>query len=192
MVGGKSPASEREDGLAADLAAEADDAWRNIGIARHHAYMVYDVAQSDTGRQAKDRRRIARKDLERLWKALTSLDDETWYAITRAEHELGFSFDQRALLNLVKKATEIATAPPGAARLVPFHAAARYLLQHYRVVHGKPTYSVHELSGARGKRYSAAVEFLNKEFQLLAKDKMDRREPAITIIKTWLKSRGHS
>lgn len=77
---------------------------------------------------------------------------------------------------------------PGANSMVKFHEAANYLLQHFAMVRERPTASDFEKAGGGGRRYSAAVEFLNEEFQRLAHDKTDRRQSAVTIIKAWLKS----
>lgn len=77
---------------------------------------------------------------------------------------------------------------PGGNSMIKFHKAASYLLQHFAAVHERPTASVFEKAGGTGVQYSAAVEFLNDEFQRLARDKIDRRQSAVTIIKAWLKS----
>lgn len=167
----------------------AREAWQNLDIARNHAKMAFDTARHENGEQAKRERKNARRDLKRLKKALLNLCDEAFYALEVAETNTEIQFKQNELLALIEAAEKISTGDRGNNQLAPYHAAADYLLEHYRVTSGEPTATQNDSRKHDEIVTSKAIQFLDKEFKRLGDPYVDYRQRARTIINKWRRSR---
>ncbi len=156
--------------------------------ARYYARMSFKLFDEITNEEAKAERNRIRKELKNLREAIYSISDEAFIDLIHAENVGDFAETQKQMLKQIDAVIRQNLNGPGGNSMIKFHKAASYLLEHFYLVRERPTASVFEKAGGAGLQYSAAVEFLNAEFQRLAHDKIDRRQSAVTIIKAWLKS----
>lgn len=160
--------------------------------ARHYALTAFQLFDELTDEKAKDERKRIRQELKNLRNAIHSISDEAFIDLIHAENVGDFAETHQLMLKQIDAAIQKNSRTAGNSQTLKLHRAAGYLLEHFRRVHGSPTASVFEGAGGDGVRFSPAIEFLNNEFQRLAGDTEDRRQLAITTIRSWLKSRPKS
>jgi hypothetical protein len=162
--------------------------FNDLNEVRYYADQAFRHFGASNDKAAKKEREKIRKELKHLRDAIYSISDETFAELIHTEGVGDFSKACNLILKQIDAAVQKNLLGPGGNSMVKFHKAASYLLQHFDVINGKPTASEFEKAGGSGRQYSAAVEFLNDEFQRLARDNIDRRQSSVTIIKAWLKS----
>jgi hypothetical protein len=169
--------------------------FKDLGFARTHARMFYDVTienlldsgSSIQGSPDKFRSRDQqRARLQNVSKALNQLSDDQYSDLNDKINAKGGKVpDFKGLLDAIDELIIDLKGKPGRSDLKPFHAAAPYLLQYLEANGHHVTSTIH--TNSNETTFSDAIEFLNKEFQTLANDKIDRKSAAKTVIETWKK-----